>query len=66
VGITRLRQMISRALILCLSHDFAYMPSDLPVDLIRKMRHLRPSFELREKYQYNNQVSHLVLFIFQP
>ncbi|KAI0087723.1 beta-lactamase/transpeptidase-like protein [Irpex rosettiformis] len=38
------------------SHDLSYTSSDSPVDVVRRMRHLRPSFGLREKFQYNNQM----------
>lgn len=44
--------------LLCDSHDLSYTSSDSPVDVIRRMHHLRPSFGLREKFQYNNQVRH--------
>ncbi|EKM60499.1 uncharacterized protein PHACADRAFT_179759, partial [Phanerochaete carnosa HHB-10118-sp] len=37
-------------------HDFSYHPTDKPVDVIRRMRYLRPAFELRQRYHYNNQV----------
>ncbi|KAI0087730.1 beta-lactamase/transpeptidase-like protein [Irpex rosettiformis] len=45
-------------------HDLSYGPSDKPIDVIRRLRYLRPSFELREKFQYNNQMfmltSHII------
>ncbi|KAJ3557983.1 hypothetical protein NM688_g1175 [Phlebia brevispora] len=38
------------------SHDLSYGRNDTPLDVVRKMRHLRPAFELREKYHYTNQM----------
>ncbi|KAG6370134.1 beta-lactamase/transpeptidase-like protein [Boletus reticuloceps] len=35
-------------------HDAAYGPSDMPLDMIGRLRHLRPAFELREQWSYNN------------
>ncbi|EKM60484.1 uncharacterized protein PHACADRAFT_167829 [Phanerochaete carnosa HHB-10118-sp] len=36
-------------------HDFSYHPTDKPVDVTRRTRRLRPTFELRQRYHYNNQ-----------
>ncbi|KAI0346460.1 beta-lactamase transpeptidase-like protein [Trametopsis cervina] len=45
-------------------YDYTYAGSDSPLDVIHRMRHLRPTFELRERFQYNNMmymlVSHVV------
>ncbi|KAL4251706.1 class-A beta-lactamase family protein [Abortiporus biennis] len=35
-------------------HDFSYGKFDTPIDVIRKMKHLKPTLELREQYSYNN------------
>ncbi|KAF8132830.1 beta-lactamase/transpeptidase-like protein [Boletus edulis] len=35
-------------------HDAAYGPSDMPLDMIGRLRYLRPAFELREQWSYNN------------
>ncbi|KAF8132810.1 beta-lactamase/transpeptidase-like protein [Boletus edulis] len=35
-------------------HDAAYGPSDKPLDMIGRLRYLRPAFELREQWSYNN------------
>lgn len=35
-------------------HDFAYGPHDTPLDVVRRLKHLRPAFELREHWSYNN------------
>ncbi|KAI6135848.1 beta-lactamase/transpeptidase-like protein [Pisolithus thermaeus] len=37
-------------------HDFAYRPYDTPLDVVRRLKHLRPAFELREQWSYNNLV----------
>lgn len=37
-------------------HDYSYGPSDSPEDVILRMKHLRPAFELREHWHYNNQM----------
>ncbi|KAG1859372.1 beta-lactamase/transpeptidase-like protein [Suillus subalutaceus] len=37
-------------------HDFSYGPHDSPRDDVLRMRHLRPSFELREQWSYNNKM----------
>ncbi|KAH9935178.1 beta-lactamase/transpeptidase-like protein [Epithele typhae] len=36
-------------------HDFSYAPGDTTADLLRRLKHLSPGFELREKWAYNNQ-----------
>lgn len=45
-------------------HDFAYRINDTPLDRVRSLRFLRPAYELRERWQYNNHMyilaSHLV------
>ncbi|KAI6121289.1 beta-lactamase/transpeptidase-like protein [Pisolithus sp. B1] len=35
-------------------HDFSYGPYDTPLDVIRRLRHLKPAFELREQWSYSN------------
>ncbi|KAF8557186.1 beta-lactamase/transpeptidase-like protein [Imleria badia] len=35
-------------------HDASYGPSDTPRDMITRLKHLRPAFELREQWSYNN------------
>ncbi|KAH7908433.1 beta-lactamase/transpeptidase-like protein [Hygrophoropsis aurantiaca] len=46
------------------SQDMSPSSSDSPLDVIRHMRYIRPVFELREKFVYNNQMyvlaSHLI------
>ncbi|TBU36177.1 beta-lactamase/transpeptidase-like protein [Dichomitus squalens] len=37
-------------------HDHSYRPSDALEDIVRRMRLLRTSYELREKFSYNNQL----------
>ncbi|KAH9180223.1 beta-lactamase/transpeptidase-like protein [Lactarius sanguifluus] len=37
-------------------HDFAYKRNHSTLDVIRNLRNLRPSYEFREKFSYNNQV----------
>ncbi|KAJ7629456.1 beta-lactamase/transpeptidase-like protein [Mycena polygramma] len=37
-------------------HDGSYSPLDSPEDLIRRMKYLRAAYELRERYEYNNQM----------
>lgn len=45
-------------------HDFAYSPLDSPGDVVQRMRYLRPAFELRQRWSYNNQMymlaSHII------
>ncbi|EIN12842.1 beta-lactamase/transpeptidase-like protein [Punctularia strigosozonata HHB-11173 SS5] len=45
-------------------HDNMYAPSESPLDIVRKLRHLRPTRELRQQYHYNNAMyitgSHIV------
>ena len=36
-------------------HDFSYGPDDSTSEVLLRMRHLRPAYELREKHHYNNQ-----------
>ncbi|KAI0742270.1 beta-lactamase/transpeptidase-like protein [Daedaleopsis nitida] len=35
-------------------HDASYSRSDTPMSLVRKMRHLRAKYELRQRWSYNN------------
>ncbi|KAL4254577.1 class-A beta-lactamase family protein [Abortiporus biennis] len=44
-------------------HDFSYEKSDTPIDLIRRMKHLKPTHELREEWSYNNQMYTLASYI---
>ncbi|KAJ3521764.1 hypothetical protein NM688_g8973 [Phlebia brevispora] len=37
-------------------HEFSYTGNDTPFTVVRRMRYLRPAFELRERYHYNNQM----------
>jgi hypothetical protein len=41
---------------LALSNDYSYRPNFSLSDVTRNLQNLRPTFELREQYQYNNQV----------
>ena len=43
------------------SHDLSYKQNDSALDITRNLRNLRPSYELREKFLYNNQVRPLPL-----
>ncbi|GJE94200.1 beta-lactamase/transpeptidase-like protein [Phanerochaete sordida] len=36
-------------------HEVSYHADQKPVDVIRQLRHLRPAFELRQRWHYNNQ-----------
>ncbi|OSC96792.1 beta-lactamase/transpeptidase-like protein [Trametes coccinea BRFM310] len=54
-------------------HDYSYRPGDNAEDVVLRMRHLPPAYELREKWSYNNQVyanatigSFVVSRIFKP
>jgi hypothetical protein len=38
------------------SHDSSFKPNYSVRDVTKNLRNLRPTFELREHYQYNNQV----------
>ncbi|KAG2141566.1 beta-lactamase/transpeptidase-like protein [Suillus cothurnatus] len=38
------------------SHDLSYGPDDSPKDDVLRMRYLRPAFELREQWSYNNKM----------
>ncbi|KAI0005373.1 beta-lactamase/transpeptidase-like protein [Russula compacta] len=38
------------------SHDLSYKVNDSVVDITRNLRNLRPTFELREQWLYNNQM----------
>ncbi|KAG2135710.1 beta-lactamase/transpeptidase-like protein [Suillus bovinus] len=37
-------------------HDYSYGPYDSPKDEVLRMRYLRPAFELREQWSYNNNM----------
>ncbi|KAH9048266.1 beta-lactamase/transpeptidase-like protein [Lactarius hengduanensis] len=37
-------------------HDLAYKRNDSTLNVTRNLRNLRPSYELREKFSYNNQM----------
>ncbi|KAG2030659.1 beta-lactamase/transpeptidase-like protein, partial [Suillus americanus] len=37
-------------------HDYSYGPHDSPKDDVLRMRYLRPAFELREQWSYNNKM----------
>jgi len=38
-------------------HDASYSPYDSQRDIVLRLRHLRSARELRQQYEYNNQVS---------
>ncbi|KAJ7334795.1 beta-lactamase transpeptidase-like protein [Mycena albidolilacea] len=38
------------------AHDKSYSAYDSPQDVVLQMRHLRAAYELRERYEYNNQM----------
>ncbi|KAF7328950.1 Beta-lactamase domain-containing protein [Mycena venus] len=38
------------------AHDGSYSPYDSPQDIVLRMKHLRAAYELRERYEYNNQI----------
>lgn len=37
-------------------HDYSYAPLDTAEDILQRLRYLRPAFELRERFSYNNQM----------
>ncbi|EPS99303.1 hypothetical protein FOMPIDRAFT_114665 [Fomitopsis schrenkii] len=37
-------------------HDFSYAPGDTPQGIVNNLRNLRPAYELRQKWSYNNQM----------
>ncbi|OAX32863.1 beta-lactamase/transpeptidase-like protein [Rhizopogon vinicolor AM-OR11-026] len=37
-------------------HDFAFGPYESPKEAVSRLRYLRPAFELREQWSYNNQM----------
>ncbi|KAH9038943.1 beta-lactamase/transpeptidase-like protein [Lactarius pseudohatsudake] len=41
-------------------HDFAYKRNHSTLNVTRNLRNLRPSYELREKFSYNNQQMYMV------
>lgn len=40
------------------SHDLSYGPDDATTsfDVVKRLKYLKPTYELRQKYQYNNQM----------
>ncbi|CCL99818.1 uncharacterized protein FIBRA_01842 [Fibroporia radiculosa] len=46
------------------SHDYSYVPGNTPRDVVKNLRNLRPAYELRRQWSYNNQMymmgSHLI------
>lgn len=46
-------------------HDLSYGPGHTTTtfDIVKRMKYLKPSYELREKYQYNNQMFMLGSYI---
>lgn len=40
--------------------DMSYRTTDSTLDVIKRMPLLKPTRELRQKFQYNNQVSHSI------
>ncbi|GJE94211.1 beta-lactamase/transpeptidase-like protein [Phanerochaete sordida] len=36
-------------------HEVSYRADQTPIDVVRQLRHLRPAFELRQRWHYNNQ-----------
>jgi hypothetical protein len=45
-----------------LRHELSYHHGEAAIDVIRRMRYLRPAYELRETWHYNNMVRVTVLF----
>ena len=37
-------------------HEFSYARDDTPLTLIRRLRYLKPTYEPRQQWFYNNQV----------
>lgn len=37
-------------------HDFSYGPEDTSQDALKALKYLKPTFELREQFSYNNIV----------
>ncbi|KAI0629472.1 beta-lactamase/transpeptidase-like protein [Trametes polyzona] len=37
-------------------HDYSYRPEDEVEDVVRRLRHLPPAWDLRERWSYNNQM----------
>ena len=58
--LTLIRDILLSIWVIWRRHDLSYGPSDSPADLIHRLRHLRPSFEPRERFQYNNQVVYVI------
>ncbi|KAI1786346.1 beta-lactamase/transpeptidase-like protein [Ganoderma leucocontextum] len=37
-------------------HDYSYKPGDTTADVLQRLKHLSPAYELREQWMYNNQM----------
>lgn len=59
VSFTSVGPVYLMTLITLSRHDMSYTWTDTLVDVVQKMRFLRPAFELRQRYHYNNQVLEL-------
>ncbi|KAI0945939.1 hypothetical protein AcV7_010047 [Taiwanofungus camphoratus] len=44
-------------------HDYSYGPGDSLKDVVRRLQALRPAYELREKWSYNNQMYKLGAYL---
>lgn len=53
------RSFLSQVLSRLLRHDVSYGPGDSAIDIVSRLRYLRPAYELREKWHYNNLVDAL-------
>jgi hypothetical protein len=45
-----------------LRHELSYHHGEAAIDVIRRMRYLRPAYELRDTWHYNNMVGVTVCF----
>ncbi|KAJ3550435.1 hypothetical protein NM688_g5078 [Phlebia brevispora] len=45
------------------AHDFSYKPTDTPLDVIRRLRYMKPTFELRQNFQYVHHMYILAVHI---
>lgn len=43
------------------SQDFVYGDEESPISLLQRMQHLRPAYELRERFSYTNMVNSYLL-----
>ena len=43
------------------SHDLSYYPPYSLVELVKNMKNLKQRHELRQEYEYNNQVQYCIL-----